>query len=114
MNSWKIRVWWALGGSLLGLGTVTIFSVGILLVVAGVAFVLYATTRRPWPREGPWIALAALGLAPACLLVYGYAASDPTANSFPEGYWLVVLPFVMLSLLGIAGTVITLRRGLPS
>jgi hypothetical protein len=117
MNTWQARIFWALGGALIGLGAVTIFSIGIGLVLLGAALLLYAAGKRmavskkmtPSDSLLLWIALAAMGFAPALLLTVTYVTADQNTVFF-SGYWSGVLLFVAIGLAGIAGGVITTAR----
>jgi hypothetical protein len=111
MTTLQARLYWALIGVSFGVGAVTIFSIGIPLLLLSVTLVLYATSKK-MRADGLllWIALFAMGIAPAILLTFNYVTYDRTTTFYPDGYWVTVLLFGALSLAGIAGGVIMMLR----
>jgi len=115
ISTLQARIYWALAGALLGLGVVTIFSVGIGLVLLGAALLLYAASKKLLRSDSLllWIAVAAMGFAPALLLTFTYIASDHTTDIYFSSYWSSVLIFAAIGLAGIFGGVITTARRQP-
>jgi len=114
MSTLQARLYWGFAGALFGLGVVTITSVGIPLILLGAALLLFAAIRKTMPSDSLllWIALAAMGFAPALLLAFTYATADQNTVFF-SGYWSGVLLFVAIGLAGIAGGVIATARRQP-
>jgi hypothetical protein len=112
MTTLQARLYWALIGILFGVGVITIFSVGILLVLLGIALVLYAASKRLMhpDRLLLWIALVTMGLAAVSVLIFAYVMTDHSTDFNPSGYWVIVLLFGTVSLAGIVGWAITTMR----
>ena len=99
----------------MGLGAVTIFSVGIGLVLLGAVLLLLAARKTMLRSDSLllWIAVAAMGLAPAILLTFSYVSADHTTDVYFSDPWSSVLIFAAIGLAGIAGGVITTASRQP-
>ncbi len=94
---WKSTIYWFGVGACTGLGIIMIFSLGIALLLAALALVLYAT--RQGLGKNMWAAMLGLGLAPALLLTYEYASTS--ASSFLSGYTAVIIACWAIALIGL-------------
>jgi hypothetical protein len=112
MTTLQARLFWAIIGILIGAGAITIFSVGIPLVLLGIVLVLYAASKRLMrpDRLLLWIALFAMGLTGMIVLISYYVTSDRSSDYFSDGYWIGALLFGALSLGGIVGGAVTSMR----
>jgi hypothetical protein len=108
---------WFTCGALVGLGLATIFSVGLLLIVLGVVFLVYET-RKAGVKD-LWAAVVGFGVAPASLMLSSYLTSNlcpPGPNGlsitvgpgesfsctgFPDGYLYFVATFGAVALTGL-------------
>ncbi len=70
MSNWRIP-YWLLVGALLGLGVIAILSIGIFLLIAGLALLIFGAIR--FGARGLWAALVGFGAAPAALLLWDVA-----------------------------------------
>lgn len=115
MSTLQARMYGALAGALLGLGAVTIFSVGIGLVLLGAVLLLIAARKTMLRSDSLllWVAVAAMGLAPAILLTFNYVSADHTTDVYFSDPWSSVLIFAAIGLAGIAGGVITTASRQP-
>lgn len=95
---WKSIIYWFVTGAAIGLGLTTIFSLGIALVLAGAALVLYSIKQVA--TRNVWAALLGLGLAPALLLTYDNINIAPSIPSSGYGGWLWLVCWA-IALLGL-------------
>lgn len=119
-------VYWFVAGALVGLGLILFYSVGLLLLLAGIAIALYSFKKVGVDHF--WALLTGMGLVPAALLLFPYitALSCPpdgavsvsasgkivSCTSFAPGYLYVAAVFGALALIGIVwGLVKLLGRG---
>lgn len=87
-GKWKLMLYWFVVGVCVGLGAITIFSIGIALALLGLGLALYAV-KQGW-LEGLWAALLGLGLAPALLLTY-----ENGNSSVAFAFWAIALAGVL-------------------
>lgn len=73
MRQW---LFWLLVGALIGLGVVSILSIGIILLAAGIALLVFGVVRAGAARL--WVGVVGFGLAPALLLIWD-VTSQPWA-----------------------------------
>jgi hypothetical protein len=110
-------LYWFTCGALIGLGLATVFSVGLLLVVLGVVFLVYEV--RKVGTKGLWGVVIGFGVAPAALMLSRYLTSNlcpPGADGismtvgpgeafrcsgFPDGYLYYVAMFGVVALIGV-------------
>ncbi len=112
MTTLQARLFWAIIGILIGAGAITIFSVGIALVLLGIVLVFYAASKKLMQPDPLllWIALFTMGLPGMILLISDYVTSDRSADFFADGSWVGVLLIGALSLAGIVGGAVTSMR----
>jgi len=112
MTTLQARLFWAIIGILIGAGAITIFSVGIPLVLLGIVLMFYVASKRLMrpDRLLLWIALFTMGLPGVIVLISDYVTSDRSTDYFSDGYWIGVLLFGALTLAGIVGGAATSMR----
>ncbi len=122
-------LYWFTCGALIGLGLAIIYSIGLLLVVLEVVFLVYEV--RKVGDKGLWVAVVGLGGAPASLLLIRYLISKPCPSGqnglaitvgpgeaagcshFPEGYLYYIAIFGVIALIGL-GWGLVQKRVKPS
>jgi hypothetical protein len=67
MSYWRI-LYWLLVGALLGLGVITIFSIGIILLVVGLILLIFGAIR--FGGRGLLAAMVGFGAGPALVLLW--------------------------------------------
>src|SRR5919199_460493 len=77
-------LYWAATGAILGLGLITIFSVGLALLLLAAGLVPFGFKRLGSTRF--WVTPVSMGAAPALVLVYDYFTGDRSTVWFPDGY----------------------------
>jgi hypothetical protein len=110
-------LYWFTCGALIGLGLASIFSIGSLLIVLGVVFLLYEVRKSG--VTGLWAVVVGFGVAPAGLMLSRYLTSNlcPDGTSgisvtvrpgesfscsgFPDGYLYYVAIFGAVALIGL-------------
>ena len=111
-------LYWFACGALIGLGLASIFSVGLLLIVLGVVFLLYEVRKAG--NKNLWVVAVGFGVAPASLMLSRYLTSNlcqPGPNGlsvivgpgesfscsgFPDGYLYYVAIFGAVALIGLS------------
>jgi hypothetical protein len=117
MNEVVAFLYWFTCGALIGLGLASIFSIGLLLIVLGVVFLLYEV--RKVGGKDLWAVVVGFGAAPASLMLNRYLTSNlctpgPNGTSmtvgpgeafscsgFPDGYLYYVAAFGVIALIGL-------------
>ena len=110
-------LYWFTCGALIGLGLASIFSIGLLLIVLGVVFLLYEV--RKVGDKDLWAVVVGFGVAPASLMLSHYLTSNlcpPGPNGisvtvgpgesfscsgFPDSYIYYVATFGAVALIGL-------------
>ena len=119
--------YWFIAGAAIGTGLISITSIGIPLLLLGVALILYAVKKVG--RGVFWATSVGLGAMPAFLLLYPYFTTEhcpPTGTAsftvspdkptmsctgFPDSYLYSTMIFVVITLIGIAwGMVLHFQR----
>jgi cytochrome bd-type quinol oxidase subunit 1 len=82
MSNWRI-LYWLLVGALFGFGVISILSIGIFVLAAGLVLLIYGAIRFGGGRM--WAALIGFGVAPAALLLWDVTAQpwacEPTNHT---------------------------------
>jgi hypothetical protein len=109
-------IFWLIGGVLIGVGFVSAFSGGVLLLLAGLVISVTLFVRNRGHRQGWPALLYGAGIATAVLLL-PYVFAPPPCNAgvgsgcyqgFTVGTFAVAL---LIALLGLTFAVLELRRG---
>jgi hypothetical protein len=101
-------LYWAATGAILGLGLITIFSVGLPLLLLAAGLVLFG-----FKCLGPsrfWVTPVSMGAVPALVLVYDYFTADRSTVWFPDGYLAVAAVFAAISAAGAILGLLEIRR----
>jgi len=114
---WRI-IYWLLTGALLGVGVISILSIGSLFVLLGVLLVVLGALRIG--ARGIWAASVGIGAATACILIWDVVSAPwaceggdavPNVNYYscvdtPFGplttYHVMAFLFGLIALLGLA------------
>jgi hypothetical protein len=117
MKEFIAFLYWFTCGALIGLGLASIFSIGLLLIVLGVVFLLYEV--RKVGVKDLWAVVVGFGVAPAGLMLGRYLTSNlcpPGPNGisvtvgpgesfscsgFPDGYLYYIAIFGAVALIGL-------------
>jgi hypothetical protein len=91
-------LYWAAAGAIMGLGMITVFSIGLPLLLLAAALVLLGFKRFGSGRL--WATMVGMGVAPAFTLTYDYLTADRTTVSFPDGYLTIPALFLAISIIG--------------
>jgi hypothetical protein len=110
-------LYWFTCGALIGLGLASIFSVGFLLIVLGVVFLVYEVRKAG--NKDLWAVVVGFGVAPASLMLGRYLTSNLcqpgpsgisvtvgpgesfSCSGFPDGYLYYVAIFGAVALIGL-------------
>jgi hypothetical protein len=110
----KSGLFWTGDGVLMGLGLISLGTIGVPFLLAGVWLVWLGFRRFGSGAEDSqaWISLVSLGITPAFVIAYGYYTADRQTTSYSDDYLALALPFLAISLLGVLlGVVEALRKG---
>jgi hypothetical protein len=107
MNTWKSVIYWFVVGACIGLGAITIFSIGIAFLLIGVGLAVYGF--RQGLVKNLWAAVVGIGAVPALLLTYQYMTlpsylqdgGTQSGNNFPPGYSAVTIAFWAIAVVGL-------------
>jgi hypothetical protein len=97
MRSLERALYWALAGTLMGLGFVG-FGFGLLPLLLGLVMAIYGVWRLG--SGGLWMVLATAGAVPAIILLSSYLTLDPTHVTLGPHHLTTVAIFGLLALAG--------------
>jgi hypothetical protein len=99
MRTWWKVIYWLLTGCLIGMGAISIFSIGAPLLLLGIVLALYGL-KRMGPK-GFWLTLVGMGAIPTLFILYLQFSTDRPGPANPNAYLYAILLFAAITLAGI-------------